>query len=223
MSRARCRRSSRPHGVDPAPRVGLDGVDDGDLEAVGGEEVEERHPVVPRGLHADQRTPRQRRPVWRGARATRPRTLLRVSELERLDGDLPAVAHRGRHVRTLRDVDPDVEHLSPPSSSAGDEGFPSESAGATSWEIRRRTPFCLIRVHTAGRRRDSLDRGRTPKEERAPSAPFAPFIPYSRLRVKKRGHCARSGNFNIGGGVRMEAQMKRRLPGGLRARGRLRR
>ena len=100
---------------------------------------------MPRGLHADQRPLGRDAPSGEALEQTL-EPLLRVSELERLDGDLPAVAHRGRHVRPLRDVDPDVEHLSPPSSRR-DEGFPSESAGATSWEIRRRTPFCLIRVH----------------------------------------------------------------------------
>lgn len=39
---------------DAAEGVGLDGVDHRGLVAVGGQEVEQGHPVVARGLHSDQ-------------------------------------------------------------------------------------------------------------------------------------------------------------------------
>ena len=41
-------------GLDLAEGIGLDGVDHRGLVAVGGQEVEQGHPVVARGLHSDQ-------------------------------------------------------------------------------------------------------------------------------------------------------------------------
>ena len=98
---------------DVAEGVGLDGVDHRGLVAVGGEEVEQGHPVAPRGFHSDQAVLRGRvslaKPLQELREAAR-----RVVELERLDDGAPVLVDGACDVAPLGDVDSDEDHGVPP-------------------------------------------------------------------------------------------------------------
>ena len=74
-----------------------------------GHEVEQGYPVMPRRLHAGKA------PSWLHAGLLQPfeellEAPVRVGELERLDDGLAIIVHGAEHMRSLGDVDSDVNH-----------------------------------------------------------------------------------------------------------------
>ena len=144
--------------LEPAHGAHLHRVDHRDRVAPGDEEGVERHPVVPRRLHADEHVAGRlgHAPSQASHRSKPAGAVLEGHPLALL---LAAVVHGAYHVVRLGDVHTGVDHLSALLSAAGRRGACPRHPGP---QPPRRDPRWRMAPHPANSRKSPGGAGRHP-------------------------------------------------------------